>query len=87
MARQQLNSTNSHHNSDGDPAIDETMPRKKLSPHSKRWWNDDLLKLRKEANRARNKYRRTRNKRDRQEWKEKRDEFHYEHVKRVKQRT
>ena len=66
-------------------ALDETTPRKKPSPHSKRWWNNDLSDLRKEANRVRNKYRRTRNKRDGNEWREKRDNFRHA-VKRAKQR-
>ena len=41
-------------------AIDETTPRKKPSPFSKRWWNDDLTKARKELNQVRNLHRRTR---------------------------
>jgi hypothetical protein len=40
-------------------AIECSTPRKKLCPFSKRWWNEKLTKARKEANRARNKFRRT----------------------------
>ena len=38
-------------------AIEDTTPRKKPSPHGKRWWNDDLSNFRKEVNHARNQYR------------------------------
>ena len=37
--------------------IQETTPRKKSSPHSKRWWNENLTKLQREANKLRNIYR------------------------------
>ena len=40
-------------------AIDKHNPRKRPCPHCKRWWNDDLSALRKQANRLRNRYRRT----------------------------
>ena len=49
-------------------AIEDTTPRKKPSPHSKRWWNGDLSNFRKEVNRARNRYRRTRDRVDEIEW-------------------
>lgn len=51
-------------------AILATTPRKKPSPHSKKWWNDELKKTRVETNRWRNRYRRTRNEAYRNEWKE-----------------
>src|SRR5216117_161200 len=40
-------------------AVEETTPRKRPSPHSKRWWNDNIGILRQEANRLRNIYGRT----------------------------
>ena len=40
-------------------ALEETTPHKRPSPHSKRWWNENIGILRHEANRLRNIYRRT----------------------------
>jgi len=51
-------------------AITVTTPRKKPSPHSKRWWNDELSELRKIVNCARNEYRRTELDEDKTAWKE-----------------
>jgi len=39
-------------------AIDETTPRKRPCPHSKRWWKPELSNLRKQAHNLRNKARR-----------------------------
>ena len=51
-------------------AISKSTPRKRPSPHSKRWWTSDLSELRKHVNRARNRYRRTRSESDGDEWRE-----------------
>jgi len=56
-------------------AIDETTPRKKPSPFSKRWWNDDLTRMRKELNQARNTHSRTRSNEDWNEYKKLRNEY------------
>jgi len=56
-------------------AIDETTPRKSPSPFSKRWWNDELTKMRKETNKLRNKSRRTKREEDIRCWKEKLKEY------------
>jgi hypothetical protein len=56
-------------------AIAETTPLKKLSPFSKRWWNEELTRTRKELNQLRNLHRRTRSHVDWKEWKKKRNEF------------
>ena len=56
-------------------AIAETTPRKKPSPFSKRWWNDDLTRARKELNHLRNLHRRTNSNADFVEWKKKRNEY------------
>jgi hypothetical protein len=56
-------------------AITETTPRKKPSPFSKRWWNEDLTKSRKELNQARNQHTRMNSYVDWEEWKKKRNEY------------
>src|SRR5579859_2339244 len=56
-------------------AIAKTTPRKKPSPFSKRWWNDDLTKSRKELNQARNLHMRTNSNVDWEQWKKKRNEY------------
>ena len=56
-------------------AIQETTPRKRPSPHSKRWWTAELSKLRKEANKLRNIFRRTNHAIDKAAWREKADEY------------
>ena len=56
-------------------AIAKTTPRKKPSPFSKRWWNEELTRLRKELNQARNSHRRTGSIVDWTEWKKKRNEY------------
>jgi Reverse transcriptase (RNA-dependent DNA polymerase)/Endonuclease-reverse transcriptase len=56
-------------------AIQETTPRKRPSPHSKRWWNDELSKLRKEASRLRNIFWRTKHAVDKAAWREKANEY------------
>jgi len=67
-------------------AIDETTPRKKPCPFSKRWWNEDLSQLRREANQLRNIYRRRRNERVRVAWQEKKNEYRQK-VKEAKEKT
>ena len=59
-------------------AITHTTPRKKPSPHSKRWWNDDLTNLRKTINPARNRYRRIEMDQDEAEWKNMRSRYKME---------
>ena len=59
-------------------AIEETTPRKKPSPHSKRWWNEQLTTLRREANRLRNTYRRTKHEADKMVWRAKANEYIWE---------
>jgi primosomal protein N' len=66
-------------------AIDETTPRKKPCPFSKRWWNDDLTRLRKATNRRRNRYRRSRNEWDREEWKHHQNKYKHE-IRRAKEK-
>jgi hypothetical protein len=56
-------------------AVQETTPRKRPSPHSKRWWTKELSSLRKEANRLRNIYRRTKHEEDKVIWRAKADEY------------
>jgi ribonuclease HI len=56
-------------------AITETTPRKNPSPFSKRWWNEDLTRARKELNQARNLHKRTNSNVDWEEWKKKRNEY------------
>lgn len=56
-------------------AVEETMPRKRPSPHSKRWWNKELTNMRREANQLRNTFRRTRHKTDTQLWRTKANEY------------
>src|SRR5579859_383311 len=50
-------------------ALDKTTHRKKLTPHSKRWWTPHLSETRRVVNNARNRYRRTNNEADQMEWK------------------
>ena len=52
-------------------AVSEAIPRKRPTPFSKRWWNKNLDRLRDEANKARNRYRRTYRVVDERGWKEK----------------
>ena len=56
-------------------AIEVTVPLKKECPHSKRWWNEEIGKLRKEANKLRNTYSRTRHETDRKAWRRKANEY------------
>ena len=54
--------------------MEETTPRKRPSPHSKRWWNENIGSLLREANRLRNIYRRTKSNIDKVAWKAKEKE-------------
>jgi hypothetical protein len=56
-------------------AVQETTPRKRPSPHSKRWWTEELTKLRREANRLRNIFRRTNHAVDKAAWRAKANEY------------
>ena len=67
-------------------AIAETTPRKKPSPFSKRWWNEELTRLRTGLNQARNIHNRTRSYVDWVEFKQKRNEFNQK-VRNAKQKT
>ena len=49
-------------------AMQETTPRKQSSPHSKRWWTQELTDRRDEVNKLRNKYLRTKNAIDKRTW-------------------
>src|SRR6266496_5246220 len=59
-------------------AVQETTPRKRPSPHSKRWWYEELSRLRKKANRLRNIFWRTYHAVDKAAWREKANEYMYE---------
>ena len=59
-------------------AVEETTPRKRPSPHSKRWWNENIGNLRHEANRLRNIYRRTKSNIDKVAWRAKEKEHDLE---------
>ena len=65
-------------------AIAKSTPRKRPCPHSKRWWNDDLTTLRKEANRLQSRHKRTRNEADAEEWRDMRKRFK-EEIRRAKE--
>jgi ribonuclease HI len=56
-------------------AVEETTPRKKPCPHSKRWWTEELTLLRREANRLRNIYRRTKLDMDKAAWRTKANHY------------
>ena len=55
-------------------AVEETTPRKRPCPHSKRWWTGKLTKLRREANKLRNMFFRTRHEADKAAWRAKKNE-------------
>src|SRR5437762_8112634 len=59
-------------------AVEETTPRKRPSPHSKRWWNENIGNLRHEANRLRNIYRQMKSNIDKAAWKGKENEHDHE---------
>ena len=67
-------------------AIDETTPRKRPSPFSKRWWNDELTELRRDTSRRRRTWHRTRNYMDRDDYLNKRSEYYHE-IKKAKRKT
>ena len=67
-------------------AVQETTPRKRPSPFSKRWWNEDLTKQRREVNRCRRRFQRSRDDRDREEWKNKQQKY-FGDIKKAKQKT
>ncbi len=56
-------------------ALDETTPRKRPCPHSKRWWNEEITKLHRKANHLRNIYLKTRANEDKVAWREKDNEL------------
>ena len=56
-------------------AVQETTPRKRPNPHSKRWWTAELSRLRREANRLRRIFGRTYDSVDKAAWKAKSDEY------------
>src|SRR5271169_993367 len=67
-------------------ALQETTPRKRMSPFSKRWWKPELTGMRRIKNKARNIFRRTRREEDKIEWKEKLREYNRA-IKRAKRET
>jgi ribonuclease HI len=67
-------------------AVQETTPRKRISPFSKRWWNDELTEQRKETNHLRNVFHRTGSTWDRKRWKKKRKEYQ-NNIRAAKERT
>src|SRR5579859_1214810 len=67
-------------------AVAKHTPRKRPSPHCKRWWSPTLSTLRKQMNHSRNRYWRTHNERDGDEWREMRGRYKYE-IKEAKRRT
>jgi len=56
-------------------AVHETTPRKRPSPHSKRWWTEELTNRRREANHLRNIFRRTNHAADKAAWRAKANEY------------
>src|SRR5947207_8544846 len=56
-------------------ALEETTPRKRPCPHSKRWWNEELTKLQRKANRLRNIYFKTRADVDKAAWRRRDNEL------------
>ena len=62
-------------------AIEMTTPKIRPSPHSKRWWTEELTQLKREANRLRKVYQLTRHHIDRTAWKVKAKEYIEEIVK------
>ena len=56
-------------------AVKDTTPFIKPSPHSKRWWTEELTQLKREANRLRKVYQLTRHDIDRVAWKAKSKEY------------
>ena len=58
-------------------AISETTPRADICPFSKRWWNPGLGDLRKQAERARRKFKKSGYQGDEERWKECRRTYHH----------
>ena len=56
-------------------AIDDTTPRKKICPFSKRWWNENLTRLCREAKRCRKRFQSTRNPYHYKVWRDKFNEY------------
>ena len=67
-------------------AIQETTPRKRPSPFSKRWWTEDLTKQRREMNHHRRKFQQTREETDKNEWKKRQQEY-FKAIKKAKRET
>jgi exonuclease III len=67
-------------------AIEESTPRRRICPFSKRWWNEDLTKERREASKARNRFKRTRDEECRREWREK-EKAYKRGIKKCKRKT
>ena len=66
-------------------AIEQSTPRKRPSPHSKRWWLPELTTLRREVNKLRNIYRRSLHPAAERAWKEK-DQKYIKELAKAKQR-
>jgi endonuclease/exonuclease/phosphatase family metal-dependent hydrolase len=67
-------------------AVAKQTPRKRPSPHSKRWWNNRLTALRKQTNHVRNRYWRSQDEIDGDEWREMRTRYKRA-IKEAKQKT
>jgi ribonuclease HI/endonuclease/exonuclease/phosphatase family metal-dependent hydrolase len=67
-------------------AVAKQTPRKRTCPHSKRWWNNKLSAMRREANHSRNRFWRSQDEIDREEWKEMRTRYKRE-IKAAKRKT
>ncbi len=66
--------------------LEETVPKLRPCPFSKRWWNENLTQLKREANRLRRRYQRTRCALNRDRWHSKRNEYDRE-IKKAKNTT
>ena len=67
-------------------SLEQTVPKMKPCPFSKRWWNDELTQLKRDVNRLRRVYQRTRNAMDRRAWTNKRNKYKRE-IKKAKKST
>jgi hypothetical protein len=67
-------------------AVQETTPRKRIFPFTKRWWNDELTEQHKETNHLRNIFHRTGSTWDRKRWKKKRKKYQ-NNIRAAKERT
>jgi len=69
-----------------EKAIDKATPLKRPSPFSKRWWTEELIRIRAEVNLIQNRYRRTRCPAYGQEWRKRKEEYERK-IKQAKEKT